>query len=138
MKRIRMPIAILLLLALVSVGSAITAANHVPVSGLGEASIRISANQLKPSECAGIDLTNVITGSGNINGTSANDLILGSPARDTITGGKGNDCILGGAGNDTLNGEHGNDILMGGPGFDTCLGMLVGNDQSYGCEFWLP
>jgi len=121
----------------VSIGVTATAANQVPVTGLGEASIGISANQLKPPECAGINITNVIIGSGNINGTSADDLILGSSAIDFITGGSGNDCILGGAGNDTLHGGFGNDVLMGGPGIDICYGMF-GEDQSYGCEIWLP
>ena len=138
MKRIRLLLGILLLLMLVSVGSAVTSANQVPVTGLGEASIGISANQLKPPECAGINITNVITGSGDISGTSANDLILGSSANDTIKGKGGNDCILGGAGDDTLRGGLGSDILMGGPGFDICFGMLFGDDQSYDCELLLP
>lgn len=131
MKRIRLLLGILLLLMLVSVGLAVTAANQVPVTGLGEASIGISGNQLKPPECAGINITNVITGSGNISGTSANDLILGSSANDNIMGGSGNDCILGGAGNDKLLGEGGNDVLMGGPGNDQLNGG-PGSDSCWG------
>jgi Ca2+-binding RTX toxin-like protein len=150
LKRIRLLLGILLLLMLVIVGLAVTAANQVPVTGLGEASIGISGNQLKPPECAGINITNVITGSGKIDGTRENDLILGSSANDTIKGEGGNDCILGGAGDDTLSGGPGNDILMGGAGNDTLSGgpgndilmggagfdicEMLGDDQSYDCE----
>ena len=144
MKRIRLLLGIFLLLILVSVGLAVTAANQVPVTGLGEASIGISANQLKPPECAGINITNVITGSGNFNGTSANDLILGSSGNDHINGGDGDDCVLGGAGNDHLNGGDGNDVLMGGPGndqlnggdgSDSCWGGGGNNDKCEECEY---
>ena len=56
--------------------------------------------------------------SGQINGTSGNDSLVGGPGNDTING-------L--AGNDTLIGLGGDDILIGGAGVDSMDGGL-GND----------
>lgn len=63
---------------------------------LGQLQFAITADTLKPSQCDGITLTNLVTSNGNVNGTAANDLILGGPATQTIRGLGGNDCILGG------------------------------------------
>ena len=107
------------LLLLASVMSAVAATNMVTHSGLGDTSRSITTNDLKPSQCDALHLTNLITGSGNISGTLENDLILGSSGADTISGEGGNDCILGGGGNDTLIGGEGTDVCLGGPGSDT-------------------
>jgi Ca2+-binding RTX toxin-like protein len=107
------------LLLLASVMSAMAASNMVARSGLGETHHSINANDLKPPQCDSINLTNLITGSGNISGTLENDLILGSTGADTISGEGGNDCILGGGGDDTLIGNDGIDTCLGGPGSDT-------------------
>ena len=76
----------------------------------------ITANTLKPVECAGITLTTVVAG---INGTGGADLLLGSSAVNSMSGGNGNDCILGGGGNDSINCGSGTDVAVGGPGTDT-------------------
>lgn len=61
-------------------------------------------------------------------GTSADDILLGTPAGETICGLQGDDLIRGGDGNDNLfgdedddrlNGGLGSDALVGGPGTDT-------------------
>jgi len=108
-----------LFLLLASVMSAMAAANTVAPSRLCETSRSITVNDLKPSKCTDLHLTNLVTGSGAINGTLENDLILGSAGADTIDGGGGNDCILGGGGNDTLIGGGGIDICIGISGIDT-------------------
>src|SRR5690349_138061 len=99
----------LLGLALISIFSAQAAANNVPVSGRLDATIALTANQLKPAECAGLNLATLVVASGAVSGSSGNDLILGSTAVDTIRGSSpavnnadGDDCILGGGGGDTL------------------------------------
>ena len=97
----------------------LTNANSVPSTKAADRSQAITANTLKPTECAGITLTSVVRGSGNINGTTGNDLILGSAGADTIDGKNGDDCILGGGGNDGLTGSAGTDVCIGGPGTDT-------------------
>jgi Ca2+-binding RTX toxin-like protein len=94
----------------------LTSANTVPSTKVDVLGRAITANTLKPTECAGITLTNLVTGSGTINGTTAADLILGSAAVDTISGGTGTDCILGGGSNDSINGGAGADVCIGGPG----------------------
>jgi Ca2+-binding RTX toxin-like protein len=111
----------LLLAVLVLVGSvvlALTAANTVPASSVGQVSQPITANDLKPSACAALNLTRVVAG---VNGTAGNDLLLGTGAAETLSGNGGVDCILGGGGNDTINGNGAaaGDVCIGGPGTDT-------------------
>jgi Ca2+-binding RTX toxin-like protein len=104
----------LLLLAVANLVTAIADANTVPPISLGDQSRALTANDVKPPECAGLDLVDVIGGSGIIDGTPGNDLILGSPGVDTIFGAGGDDCILGRGGADTLDGGPGEDICSGG------------------------
>ena len=122
-----------------------TATNTVPVTRADKDSLGTSANALKPAECAGITLTNIVDIGAGETGTSANDLILGTDKADTeIRGGAGDDCILGGKGSERqkidkvwspgLYGEEGNDVLIGGPGnADHCDGGS-GADTYYSCE----
>ncbi len=97
----------------------LTNANSVPSSKAADRSQAITANTLKPTECAGLTLSNLVYGSGTINGTNAADLILGGSAIDTISGSQSTDCILGGGGDDSINGGNGSDVCIGGPGTDT-------------------
>jgi Ca2+-binding RTX toxin-like protein len=120
----------LFVLALGSVVAMSAAANSVPSTSAGRATESITPNDLKPPECAGMDLTNLVTGTV---GTGSNDLILGDDGANIIDGGGGSDCILGGGGIDTLSGGAGDDVLIGGPGTDTCIGGL-GSNSYYSCE----
>lgn len=153
---------VLLTLVVISISSAMGAANSVPESSKLDATIALTAEHLKPPECAGVSLTNIVVGSGTIAGSSGNDLILGSAAADTIRGADpavlgsdGGDCILGGGGNDTIYGDGtlwglwgasddvilggaGNDAIygdgsFGGSGTDTCYGG-PGTDTFANCE----
>ena len=74
---------------------------------------------LTPAACTSGTPASLVTGSGVFNGTTQNDLMLGSTAIDTMDGRQQNDCILGGAGNDTIDGFNGTDVCIGGPGTDT-------------------
>jgi Ca2+-binding RTX toxin-like protein len=111
--------------------AAYAATNTVPSTRLGSDTRAINANVLKPPECASLNLTNIVTGSGTVNGTNANDLVLGSAGIDDMTGRGGADCLIGGSGADTLTGSNGVDILLGGDGNDSLLGS-GGNDVLYG------
>jgi Ca2+-binding RTX toxin-like protein len=141
----------ILTLGLMSLFSALAAANNVPPSGKLDTTVALTANNLKPSECAGVNVTNTVVGSGTIAGSSGNDLVLGSTGVDTIRGSDpavlgtdGDDCILGGGGDDTLSGDGtlwglwgaGNDVILGGDGNDTIYGDGTlggsGNDTCYG------
>ena len=126
----RLCVAAFAALVLVSAVSAYAAANTVPRSKLVDYRTAITANTLKPAECAGISLSTVVTGRGDINGTSGNDLILASELEDVVDARGGNDCILGGAGEDVLNGEGGNDVLLGGADSDQLDGG-AGTDLCY-------
>jgi Ca2+-binding RTX toxin-like protein len=121
----------MLSLVAVSIFSAFAAANTVALSGAEDASFGISANDLKPSECSALNLTNIVTGSGNIQGSNGSDLILGGASADKINAKKGNDCVLGGDGDDELKGGDQDDVLLGGPGNDDLQGEK-GQDTCYG------
>ena len=95
---------------------AYTAANTVPESGAHYETQEITANDLKPSACDSLDLSNYVVGD---TGTTANDLLLGSSAADALSGSDGNDCLVAGSGDDDLDGGNGNDICIGGDGTDT-------------------
>ena len=91
---------------------------------------------------------NHIEGTGVIEGTPADDYIVGSNGDDVITalggddfviglqgvntlnGGPGNDELFGGNSKDTINGGRGNDIILGGGGADLLYGD-AGNDKIY-------
>jgi Ca2+-binding RTX toxin-like protein len=105
-------------LIVVSIATAFAAGITVPSSNIGLESVPVTAEDLKPSACNGITLTQIISGSGILTGTDGNDLIVGSSGADTIDGLGGNDCILGGGGDDSLNGNDGTDVCLGGPGND--------------------
>lgn len=113
---------ILVILILASVFSVVAAANTVPSSRLGDQKSAINASTLKPTQCAALNLTTIVvcpvTG-GACNGTTGNDLIIGSVFADAIKGNKGADCILGGGGDDNITGGSGGDVCIGGPGTDT-------------------
>jgi Ca2+-binding RTX toxin-like protein len=108
----------LLAIVLVSLTSVLSAANSVPVSHAVRSSNTIGANTLKPTACASLTLTALVTGSGLFSGTNASELILGSSGTDTILASGGDDCVVGGGGNDLLNGGAGTDVCDGGPGLD--------------------
>lgn len=116
---VRVAIGAFGLLLLISVLAAATASNTVPGTKIGRQSEAINANALKPAECAALNLTAIVTGTGNISGTGANELILGGANNQSIDGKGGNDCILGGGGNDTINGGGGTNVCIGGHGTDT-------------------
>lgn len=106
-------------LLIISSMTAVAATNTVPPTRVDSQSIFFNINHLKPAACAGINVTNLVVGSGTIIGTEGNDLILGSFGADEIYGMGGNDCILGGGGDDIIDGGDGNDVCVGGPGSDT-------------------
>jgi hypothetical protein len=116
---LRLALVGLVLLITVSAISALAAANTVPPTAADEIVLPINANALKPPECAGLNLTDVIVWQPGMARDRAPTLILGSPNADTIRGGKGGDCILGGGGDDLLDGDQGSDVCIGGPGADT-------------------
>ena len=105
--------------ALTIASTAQTASNTVDATKAEDDTRAITANDLKPAECAAMTLTAKVTGSGTINGTSAAELITGSAVVDNFNGGFGTDCIVGGAGDDAFIGGGGVDVCIGGAGTDT-------------------
>jgi len=107
------------LVALVALtGLATTATNVIEPSFLGWGQRAITANDLKPPECAAIDLDDIRPpqGAGGAGGAA---LTLGTAGNDRIVTGGHADCVLGGAGNDDINAGGGFDVCIGGPGVDT-------------------
>ncbi len=124
MRTARRPALALLAVTLVvlALGVAVTATNVVPASRADAPSAGApTANQLKPADCAALNLTVVRVASGTFSGSNAAELILGGPGVDRLRGRGGSDCILGGPGNDSLGGNRGIDVCIGGPGVDTFL-----------------
>ena len=119
----------LIALIAVSTASAFAAANSVPATRLDDDTLSVSANAIKPAECAGLNLTNIVVTT-NGSGTAGNDLILGSAGNDSIRGDDGDDCIVGGGGDDTLQAQKGNDIVLGQDGNDS----LRGNQDTDICD----
>jgi len=111
----------LLTLILVSFTSAFAAGLSVPASNVGERSIPVTAEDIKPHGCDSLYLTNIVSGSGTFAGTAANDLIIGSSGADTIDGLGGDDCILSGDGDDIIDGNDGIDICLASPGANTFI-----------------
>ena len=103
---------------MVPVASVLGAGTSVPGSHVTRYQVAITANTLKPIQCAGITLTTVVAG---VTGTTGADLLLGSCCRqldewrqrqrlrsrrrrkrlDQLRG--GTDVALGGPGTDTFN-----------------------------------
>jgi Ca2+-binding RTX toxin-like protein len=106
-------------LLIISVLSAYAAGLNVPASNVGSESFAVTAEDIKPAACDGLFLTNIVSGSGTLTGTAANDLIIGSAGVDMIDGLGGDDCIVAGNGDDILAGGDGADVCLGGPGSDT-------------------
>jgi len=106
---------------------ALTASTTVPTSNAGETVHSLSVNEIAPAACSGIALQDIIIGSGNIQGTANNDLILGSSGSDTLNGNGGNDCMVGG--------NHGTtkDNFKGGAGNDVCIGDGANRDAYNSC-----
>ena len=98
------------------VGVASTATNVIEASRAGQQNRPITANDLKPPECAALDLQEIRGGGG---GAGHAGLLLGTSGDDRLIGGGSSDCIVGGAGDDSINAGGGNDICIGGPGVDT-------------------
>ena len=120
-KRVKIFTVGLFLLIVVSVFSAFASGILISPTNVGIQSLAVNTDTFKPSECVGLTLTNLVSGTGTITGTAGNDLILGSTGADTIDGLGGNDCILGGGGDDTITGGADGDICLGGPGNDSFL-----------------
>ena len=60
----------------------------------------------------------VLVFAANIDGTSGDDILNGTPKADTINGFDGNDKLFGKSGDDTLDGGNGDDEIYGGAGND--------------------
>jgi len=115
-KLFRLILLSLPVMILLSAIFAFTASNTVSESGLDDESHAVTAEQLKPSACDGLTLGTIIT---NGNGSTGNDLVLGTAGIDTLNGGEGDDCLVAGDGDDTLDGGPGDDdVCIGGAGVD--------------------
>lgn len=106
------------MLLVMCVTAAFTASSIVAASRAAIGTFTVTANNLKPSQCAALNLTRV-RGIGSPGGTAGASLFVGNAANNTMVGGSSSDCIVGGAGNDAINGAGGTDVCLGGAGTDT-------------------
>ncbi len=103
----------------------------VPQTSIGRFVGSVVVNDFRPPERAGLTLTNLVTGSGDLTGTNQNDLILGGTAGQTVSAKNGDDCILTGSGGDLVKAGGGADVIVGESGADDLRGE-GGNDTIYG------
>lgn len=68
-----------------------------------------------------IDASSFTLGSVTLDGSSLDNVLLGSSGNDFFDGEGGNDTLTGGSGDDTLFGGAGDDLLIDGGGFDQFL-----------------
>lgn len=127
---VRLLLIMIGMIVLAGMIGALATANTVPSTGAGQSSMTIMANDIKPGECGGITLYNVITGP---DGTDSNDLMLGTSGADTHYGFDGDDCMVGGDGDDVLDPGPGDNVVLGGAGYDYCVDH-GGTNTFYGCE----
>ena len=139
------------LLLMMSSLHALAASNTVPSSRLSQQEFSITANDLKPPECAGLFLTDIYlpNETDKVMGSNTNDLVLGSTTVKYAKGKKGNDCLLSGGGtiDKFLQGRSGDDVLInmgegscimnGGQGNDICY-QNGGNCEVINCETVYP
>ncbi len=90
-----------------------------------------TANDLKPAECAALNLTAIVAHP-SVGGAAA-ELVLGTNSGQTLSAGGGNDCLVAGGGNDTLDGGTGTDVCLGGSGVDTYQASCETSTDSDGC-----
>jgi Ca2+-binding RTX toxin-like protein len=76
-----------------------------------------------------IDILNGTAADEDIIGFRGDDTLNGGEGNDRLIGGKGNDILDGGAGNDRLRGDQGNDLLTGGEGRDRFIFNLQGDSD---------
>ena len=106
-------VAAIVLIAALADGTALAASNRVGAGSIAVHTELITANHLKPWQCASMNVGSVVTGSGQIRGTGAAELLLGSSGNDNIDARGGGDCVVGGAGADRLDGGGGTDVCVG-------------------------
>jgi hypothetical protein len=85
---------LLLVLVAGSFYAAFAASATVAPSSVGYQSSNFSVTNLKPAECT-VSVSSIVAGSGTINATAQNQLVLGSSSADTVSLQK-NDCFVGG------------------------------------------
>lgn len=68
-----------------------------------------------------------VAGAATINGSAADDYLVGTPNADTISGGSGKDELHGRSGDDLLKGGSGADLLEGAAGNDYMIGGRGGD-----------
>ncbi|WP_210245161.1 SwmB domain-containing protein, partial [Methylobacterium sp. WL9] len=114
----------LTLASAVTAGQAVSLTYTDPTSGNDIRAIQ----DLAGNDAASVTVTNInntTPGTATpltINGTEADNVIVGGAGNDTLRGNGGNDTINGAAGNDYISGGAGNDLLIGGAGTDTVYG----------------
>lgn len=106
-------LAIIAILGVVAFATVRATANTVASSHVSNTTQGVTVNELKPPECDGINLTAKVQGTGDFEGGSANELLLGAPSTQRIRGRDGNDCVVGGGGADELEGDAGTDVCIG-------------------------
>lgn len=107
-------VALLAVFAISTAALTITAANEIEPGVITDSTLLTSPNDLKPDECAAIDVVELVNGGVNITGPDASALVLASSETETITGGNQDDCIVGKDGVADIDGGDGSDVCIGG------------------------
>jgi hypothetical protein len=92
----RLAIFALLILVLTSILTAAAASNTVPSTRLTNQTKPITANDIKPPQCAAFNLTGIfVCPKNNCRAPGPDLLVIGIPTTKKINGGGGNSCCVG-------------------------------------------
>jgi Ca2+-binding RTX toxin-like protein len=93
--------------------------------------VSVNLNLQGSAQVVGDSGTKTLFGIENVQGSNANDTLIGDGGANTLIGMGGNDTLSGGIGNDTLDGGAGDDSLSGGVGLDefTFAATNAGTDR---------
>lgn len=103
--------ATLLTFGSITLASIATSSISVPESIVTDTTVPLVANDLRPPECASLDLAVVRSADGGPVGPE-NTLVLGGSSASSLVGGDGNDCLVGSAATEHFDGGGGHNICI--------------------------
>ncbi len=131
----RFAILALIVAVMSSLAVAFAASNTIGTSGASDSQHNVAIGDLAPPSCKHINFTNLVTTWSStyrwngqtvyvFQGTTGNDLFIGTVGYDDFNASDGNDCMIGGGGID---------YYWAGAGNDVCLAN-GSDDVFYDCE----
>ncbi len=112
-------------------GIVVTSVSTLSNTGQADIVFEVTGTDADGDTSAPGTITVTVDGSGNLTGTSSDDVLSGGTGDNLISGGEGNDILIGNSGDDTLTGGSGADTFKTGQGNDTIIdySKLIDGDK---------